>query len=276
MNSDLNQVRDLVVGLDAGGTRTRAVLADLGDGRTRGEGTAGPGNALTVPGPELADHLAEALARAVPEPLRGRVAAVAGGFAGTGHQRQGADEPGRVRARTALSGALARLGITAPTVDVHSDIETTFATAPGHPADGLVLVAGTGAVAARIAARAPTATSGGDGWLLGDDGSGFWIGRAAVRSALRAADGRGAPTVLARAVGRELGLPPGVLPPRPTASRTPLPGARSCAPPTARSCCPPSWTGRRSGWPTTRRWSSGPPRRRTPSPARSCGRPRAG
>ncbi|WP_405632270.1 ATPase [Streptomyces sp. NBC_00016] len=213
MNSDLNQVRDLVVGLDAGGTRTRAVLADLGDGRTRGEGTAGPGNALTVPGPELADHLAEALARAVPEPLRGRVAAVAGGFAGTGHQRQGADEPGRVRARTALSGALARLGITAPTVDVHSDIETTFATAPGHPADGLVLVAGTGAVAARIAARAPTATSGGDGWLLGDDGSGFWIGRAAVRSALRAADGRGAPTVLARAVGRELGLPPGVLPP---------------------------------------------------------------
>ncbi|MEU9268843.1 BadF/BadG/BcrA/BcrD ATPase family protein [Streptomyces sp. NPDC048251] len=212
MNSDLNQVRDLVVGLDAGGTRTRAVLADL-DGRTRGEGTAGPGNALTVPGPELADHLAEALARAVPEPLRGRVAAVAGGFAGTGHQRQGADEPGRVRARTALSGALARLGITAPTVDVHSDIETTFATAPGHPADGLVLVAGTGAVAARIAARAPTATSGGDGWLLGDDGSGFWIGRAAVRSALRAADGRGAPTVLARAVGRELGLPPGVLPP---------------------------------------------------------------
>ncbi|MER5433232.1 BadF/BadG/BcrA/BcrD ATPase family protein [Streptomyces sp. NPDC002588] len=211
MNSDLNQ--DLVVGLDAGGTRTRAVLADLGDGRTRGEGTAGPGNALTVPGPQLADHLTEALALAVPEPLRGRVAAVAGGFAGAGHQGQGADEPGRVRAHTALTGALARLGITAAEVGVHSDIETTFATAPGHPADGLVLVAGTGAVAARIAARAPTATSGGDGWLLGDDGSGFWIGRSAVRCALRAADGRGAPTVLAREVGRELGLPPGVLPP---------------------------------------------------------------
>ncbi|MEU1189113.1 BadF/BadG/BcrA/BcrD ATPase family protein [Streptomyces sp. NPDC005859] len=214
MNSDLNQDLDLVVGLDAGGTRTRAVLAGLGDGRPRGEGTAGPGNALTVPGPELADHLTEALARAVPQTLRGRVAAVAGGFAGAGHQGQGADEPGRVRARTALSGALARLGISAATVEVHSDIETTFATAPGHPADGLVLVAGTGAVAARIAARVPTATSGGDGWLLGDDGSGFWIGRAAVRAALRAADGRGTPTVLARAVGRELGLPPGVLPPQ--------------------------------------------------------------
>ncbi|WP_460061736.1 N-acetylglucosamine kinase [Streptomyces sp. YKOK-I1] len=212
MNSDLNQA--FVVGLDAGGTRTRAVLADLGDSRPRGEGASGPGNALTVPGPDLADHLTEALAQAVPAPLRARVAAVAGGFAGAGHQAQGTDEPGRVRARTALSTALAQLGITARTVDVHSDIETTFAAAPGHPADGLVLVAGTGAVAARIAARVPAATSGGDGWLLGDDGSGFWIGRAAVRAALRATDGRGAPTALVRAVGRELGLPPGILPPR--------------------------------------------------------------
>lgn len=229
MNSDLNQgpadsptagdspvaaaSPAYVVGLDAGGTRTRAVLADLGDGRVRGEGTAGPGNSLTVPGPVLADHLAEAVAQAVPEPLRGRVIAVAGGFAGAGHQAQGADEPGRLRARAALSAALARIGIAPATVGVHSDIETTFAAAPGHPADGLVLVAGTGAVAARVAGRVPTATSGGDGWLLGDDGGGFWIGRAAVRAALRAADGRSVPTALVRAVGQDLGLPAEVLPP---------------------------------------------------------------
>ncbi|MGW0838639.1 BadF/BadG/BcrA/BcrD ATPase family protein [Streptomyces sp. NPDC002787] len=214
MNSDLNQASPAyVVGLDAGGTRTRAVLAESGDGRVRGEGVAGPGNALTVPGAVLADHLAEALAQAVPEGLRGRVVAVAGGFAGAGHQRQGAEEPGRVRAEAALATALDRVGITAATVGVHSDIETTFAAAPGHPADGLVLVAGTGAVAARIAGRAPTATSGGDGWLLGDDGGGFWIGRAAVRAALRAADGRSVPTALVLAIGRDLGLPPEVLPP---------------------------------------------------------------
>ncbi|MFE7652181.1 N-acetylglucosamine kinase [Streptomyces bottropensis] len=202
-----------VVGLDAGGTRTRAVLAGLGDGRVRGEGTAGPGNALTVPGPVLADHLAEAVARAVPAALRERVVAVAGGFAGAGHRAQGAQEPGRTRAGAALSAALGRLGITTATVGVHSDIETTFAAAPGHPADGLVLVAGTGAVAARIAGRVPTATSGGDGWLLGDDGGGFWIGREAVRAALRAADGRGAATALVLSVGRDLGLPAELLPP---------------------------------------------------------------
>lgn len=73
-------------------------------------------------------------------------------------------------------------------------------------------MAGTGAVAARITGRLCTATAGGDGWLLGDDGSGFWIGRAAVRAALRMADGRGGPTALAASAGRALGLPDDVVP----------------------------------------------------------------
>ncbi|OAH14567.1 N-acetylglucosamine kinase [Streptomyces jeddahensis] len=208
MNSDFNQ--GYVVGVDAGGTRTRAVLADARDGRPRTEGAAGPGNALTVPVPELTDHLAEAIGHAVPEPLRGRVVAVAGGFAGA--SRTAADEPGRLRAHSALSAALQRLGIAAGAVEICSDIEAAFASAPGHPADGLALVAGTGAVAARITGRVCTATAGGDGWLLGDDGSGFWIGRDAVRAALRSADGRGGPTALAASVGRALGLPGDVLP----------------------------------------------------------------
>ncbi|MDQ0752139.1 N-acetylglucosamine kinase-like BadF-type ATPase [Streptomyces africanus] len=201
--------RDVVVGLDAGGTRTRAVLATADDGRPVGEGAAGPGNALTVPLPQLTEHLAEAIGRAVPEQVRDRVVAVAGGFAGaTG----AADEPGRRNALAALTAALHRLGIDAGPPVIGSDIEAAFASAPGAPADGLALVAGTGAVAMRITGRRGTVTVDGDGWLLGDDGSGFWIGRAAVRAALRMADGRGAPTVLAEAVGRELGVPADALP----------------------------------------------------------------
>ncbi|MEW2403539.1 BadF/BadG/BcrA/BcrD ATPase family protein [Streptomyces sp. NPDC046862] len=208
MNNELNQ--DLVVGLDAGGTRTRAVLATAGDGRPLGEGVAGPGNALTVPVPQLTEHLAEAVGRAVPEGARGRVVAVAGGFAGaTGASP---DEPGRLNALAALTAALGGLGIGTEPVEVCSDIEAAFASAPGAPADGLALVAGTGAVAARIAGRHCAATVDGDGWLLGDDGSGFWIGRGAARAALRMADGRGRPTLLAAAVGRALGLPEEVLP----------------------------------------------------------------
>ncbi|MGW3284645.1 N-acetylglucosamine kinase [Streptomyces sp. NPDC001002] len=200
----------LVVGLDAGGTRTRAVLATAADGRLLGEGAAGPGNALTVPLPELTDHLVEAVAQAVPEAARGRVVAVAGGFAGaTGVS---ADDLGHRNAQTALTVALRGLGIFAGPPGICSDIEAAFASAPGTPADGLALVAGTGAVAMRITDRHCTATVDGDGWLLGDDGSGFWIGRAAVRAALRMADGRGRETVLAGLVGRELGLPGEALP----------------------------------------------------------------
>ncbi|GAA2381176.1 hypothetical protein GCM10010255_03480 [Streptomyces coeruleofuscus] len=200
----------MVVGLDAGGTRTRAVLATADDGRPVGEGAAGPGNALTVPVPQLTEHLAEAVGRAVPEAVRDRVVAVAGGFAGaTG---AAADEPGRRNALAALTAALRRLGIDAGPPVIGSDIEAAFASAPGTPADGLALVAGTGAVAMRITGRRGAVTVDGDGWLLGDDGSGFWIGRAAVRAALRMADGRGAPTVLAETVGRELGVPGDALP----------------------------------------------------------------
>ncbi|WP_329275581.1 BadF/BadG/BcrA/BcrD ATPase family protein [Streptomyces sp. NBC_01451] len=201
----------LVVGLDAGGTRTRAVLASAADGRPLGEGVAGPGNALTVPVPQLTEHLVEALAGAVPEPDRPRVVAVAGGFAGAAGT---ADEPGRVNARTALTEALRRLGIHVPpgSIRIGSDIEAAFAAAPDTPADGLALVAGTGAVAMRITARHCEKTVGGDGWLLGDDGGGFWIGREAVRVALRMADRRGGDTALAALVGRELGVPDAVLP----------------------------------------------------------------
>ncbi len=216
MNSDLNQTSAgrapaYVVGLDAGGTRTRALLAPAHGGEPEGEGASGPGNALTVPGAQLTEHLAEALAQAVPEALRGRVVAVAGGFAGA--SRTAPDEPGRVKAHAALTVALSRLGIDAHSIEIHSDIEAAFASAPGHPADGLALVAGTGAVAMRITARACTATAGGDGWLLGDDGGGFWIGREAVRLALRMADGRGGTTALGASVGRALEVPEDVLPP---------------------------------------------------------------
>ncbi|MBO0871346.1 MAG: ATPase, partial [Micromonosporaceae bacterium] len=72
-------------------------------------------------------------------------------------------------------------------VRVASDVAVAFAAGTPHP-DGSILLAGTGAAAARIRDHEPAAMHGGYGWLLGDHGSGFWIGRQAVHSTLSTLD----------------------------------------------------------------------------------------
>ncbi|MFF0436650.1 N-acetylglucosamine kinase [Streptomyces sp. NPDC004327] len=184
-----------VVGIDAGGTRTRARLADATTGRTVGEGTGGPGNALSVPAADLVRHLADALRAAGVRRAGSVVAGFAGGGPGGGHDR----------ALAALRTALARLGAVPARVEVHGDAEIAFAAAPGAPADGLVLIAGTGAAGARVRERRMVRAVDGDGWLLGDAGSGFWLGREALRAVLRGLDGRGPATALAGPVGELCG-----------------------------------------------------------------------
>jgi hypothetical protein len=63
-----------------------------------------------------------------------------------------------------------------------------------------VLFAGTGTIAAWIADGEVKHRIDGHGWLVGDDGSGFWLGRQAVRAVLAELDGRGEPTLLRAAV----------------------------------------------------------------------------
>jgi len=64
-----------------------------------------------------------------------------------------------------------------------------------HGRRGAIVAAGTGSVAFAIGA---TTVARVDGWgnIIGDAGSGFWIGRAGLDAALRAHDGRGPATAL--------------------------------------------------------------------------------
>jgi N-acetylglucosamine kinase-like BadF-type ATPase len=67
------------------------------------------------------------------------------------------------------------------------DLEVAFASGTAEP-DGTVLIAGTGSNTGLVRGHQLVRTAGGHGWLLGDDGSGFWLGREAMRSVLRAID----------------------------------------------------------------------------------------
>jgi N-acetylglucosamine kinase-like BadF-type ATPase len=166
---------NLVLGVDAGGTATRAVVATT-TGTIVGRGRGGPGNPLSAgPGPAAA-----AVTAAVRRALDGRppaaVAAAVLGIAGTSALADPATA-------APFAAAWAQLGL-ACRMDVVGDAVTAFAagsTAPG----GAVLIAGTGAIAALVADRTVVRTVDGLGWLLGDAGSGRWIGLQALRAAVR-------------------------------------------------------------------------------------------
>jgi N-acetylglucosamine kinase-like BadF-type ATPase len=66
-------------------------------------------------------------------------------------------------------------------------------------ADGVVVASGTGSI---ILAVGPAGVARVDGWgyLMGDAGSGFWVGRAALDAVMRAHDGRGPETALTAVV----------------------------------------------------------------------------
>ncbi|WP_190077825.1 N-acetylglucosamine kinase [Streptomyces daghestanicus] len=110
--------------------------------------------------------------------------------------------------RAELPGALAReLGTR--TLALAADAVTAYVGALGFRA-GAVVAAGTGAIAVGTDL---TRWRRADGWghLLGDCGSGAWIGRAGLEAALRAHDGRedGSAALLARAT-RRFGPAPGL------------------------------------------------------------------
>lgn len=89
-------------------------------------------------------------------------------------------------------------------VAVTNDVVIAYAGALGHR-PGVLLSAGSGAVALGVGPEGAIARVDGWGYLLGDAGSGYWIGRAGLEAALRAVDGRGSATALVDRAGARHG-----------------------------------------------------------------------
>jgi glucosamine kinase len=169
--------RGAVLGLDIGGSRTRARLVD---GTTLVAELEGRGANPAALAPAVVERrLTELLARLGTGSPRACCAGAAG-----------AEVPA---ARARLEAILARL-LPGTAVTVVHDARLVLAAA--RLDHGIALIAGTGSVAYGRDAAGREARAGGWGWLLGDDGSGAWIVREAAREVLRRAD---------------LGLPPGRL-----------------------------------------------------------------
>jgi N-acetylglucosamine kinase-like BadF-type ATPase len=187
---------NLVIGVDAGGTSTRAALATT-NGTFRGHGRAGAGNPLAHGTHRAAAAIGVAVRSALGAHDANAVSRVVVGLAGDG----ALTDPATAAAFTAQWAAI---GLQCP-VEIVGDAVAAFASAACE-AEGSVLIAGTGASAVRIAGRSIRDTAGGLGWLLGDEGAGFWLGRGAVRACVEALSGRVESPILAPQVCRSLGV----------------------------------------------------------------------
>jgi glucosamine kinase len=176
------------LGVDAGGTKTHAVLIGPDDD-VEAEAIAGPGNPLAV-GDEAALGSWRA---AVADVIRiARPVAAHFGVAGVG----------RPQDHARASSLAARTGLVCP-VTLSDDARIAFRANAEFP--GAILVVGTGSIAVAYDDRGAERRAGGHGYLVGDEGGAYWIGVEAVRAALRAADGRGPATALTDLVPRSLG-----------------------------------------------------------------------
>lgn len=93
-------------------------------------------------------------------------------------------------------------------IDVFIDNDALAALASGSFGDsGMVLIAGTGSIAYNFSSDFKKISRvGGWGYIFGDEGSGFDIGRKAITSVLKQLDGRGKETVLSKCIERALDL----------------------------------------------------------------------
>ena len=167
---------DLYLGIDAGGTHTRARLV-TGDGAVVGSGEAGPANAR-IGLPEALSAVEDAAMQALQQAGldRSHLSSVWAGLGIAGLNRRGVlpglqehDFPFRSIA-FASDAAIANLG-------AHNG------------GDGAIVIVGTGSIGfARVGEE--VYTIGGYGFPVSDEGSGADLGLRAIRNALWARDGR--------------------------------------------------------------------------------------
>lgn len=166
----------LFAGIDVGQSGTVALV---GDGeRILGRGTAGAGDevGVTAHSTRLRDALHDALAAALRDAALAndaRFDAIVAGISGYEGRSVGV-APELPAARVAL---------------MHDAPIAHAAALGGDP--GVVVIAGTGSVAFARAEDGVSRTTGGWGYLFGDEGSAFWIARRAFEHAIRCTDGCG-------------------------------------------------------------------------------------
>lgn len=173
----------LVLGIDAGATKTAAATGDR-------IGYSGPANIHTTKPDDIIHHLREATAQ------------VAAGhcFQSIVVGMAGIDSPhDQIKAEPLVKKALSKWLVPHSRLTVVNDIHIVRRSGSDDPY-GIALIAGTGSHCFGINHKGDVAYAGGLEYLLADEGSGYDMGIKVLRAAVRSADGRSKPTQLEAAV----------------------------------------------------------------------------
>lgn len=183
------------IGVDGGGSHVRVVVVDenlRSHGYVEGK-SVNPSSVGHETARERIQEALRAVLRAAPS-TRDQIAGVGVGIAGASAEHS-ADW-----LREVIAAVLPDVPVIAS-----SDLEIALTGAHGQRY-GALLLAGTGSAALAISEDGRSALVDGWGYLLGDEGSGFWLGQQALKAITLAADGRGPATRLVDAILPHLNL----------------------------------------------------------------------
>jgi N-acetylglucosamine kinase-like BadF-type ATPase len=182
-----------VLGIDGGGTKTVALAADF-RGNVLGRGTSRASNYQTVGLDRAIAALKEASEAAMAAAGIARFEVACFGLAGVGRKSD----------RDLLMPEIEELGLADEIILEHDAAIALAGATAGQP--GVVVLAGTGAMAFGINSSGETRRAGGWGNVLADEGSAYYIGRRSLAAACRAYDGRGNETALVSKLMEHFGL----------------------------------------------------------------------
>ncbi|MFD1362143.1 N-acetylglucosamine kinase [Lentibacillus salinarum] len=175
-----------VIGIDGGGTKTKAVIADM-NGKVIAANSTGSTNPNIVSKQKLR-HTLEALFNSLEKssniPMK-YIQFVFAGVSGAGNETN----------KTTLRDIMASCLPDGIPIRIEADtVNALYSGTYGDP--GIVQISGTGSITYGVNRHLKHERAGGWGYLFGDEGSGYDIGRQGIIHALKSVDGRGPETVL--------------------------------------------------------------------------------
>ncbi len=175
----------IVLGVDSGGTKTKSIIVNS-ELKLLGIGIGGAGNYQSIGIDKAKNNIGESIEKALSEAGIKSDDLDVGGFGIAGLDTE--------KDYNKIWEFLDEMKIVEDKYLVNDVVISHYGCLRGKP--GVTIVAGTGSISYGVNKEGEETRVGGWGWLIGDEGSGFYLARRGLQEATRAYDGRSEETIL--------------------------------------------------------------------------------